>query len=84
MTSSEYSSGYRNVNGLRMYYEIFGQGKPLCSFMEAGPPIRLIIIIPLLSEHRQVIGVELQAHGLTNDRAFDFSFEQDAGMLCSY
>jgi pimeloyl-ACP methyl ester carboxylesterase len=32
----------------------------------------------LLANRRQIIGVELQAHGHTNDRNTDLSFEQDA------
>jgi len=35
-------------------------------------------IIPLLSKNRKVIAVELQAHGRTNDRDADLTFEQDA------
>jgi hypothetical protein len=29
MTVDIFKSGYSEVNGLRMYYEIYGQGKPL-------------------------------------------------------
>jgi pimeloyl-ACP methyl ester carboxylesterase len=32
----------------------------------------------LLAKNRQVIAVELQAHGRTNDRNADLTFEQDA------
>jgi len=35
-------------------------------------------IIPRLAMHRQIIGVELQAHGHTNDRNTHLTFEQDA------
>ncbi|MEO8862062.1 MAG: alpha/beta hydrolase [Ginsengibacter sp.] len=35
-------------------------------------------IIPLLAKKRQIIGVELQAHGRTNDRDTNLTFEQDA------
>lgn len=80
MTSTEFSSGYSNVNGLRMYYEIYGRGKPLVLIHGGGSSIHTSFgrIIPMLSKHRQLIGVELQAHGRTNDRATDLSFEQDA------
>jgi len=59
--------GYAPVNGLRMYYEIHGTGQPLilvhgglgratCSHDRAG-----------IIEGRQVIAVDLQAHGRTVD-----------------
>jgi len=72
--------GYSNVNGLRMYYEIYGEGRPLVLLHGGGSTIQTTFgrIIPSLSKNRQVIGVELQAHGHTNDRDTDLSFEQDA------
>ncbi len=73
-------NGYSEVNGLPMYYEIYGQGKPLVLIHGGGSTIQTSFgrIIPLLEKHRQIIGVELQAHGHTNDRNTDLSFEQDA------
>lgn len=78
--SLNFKSGYSAVNGLTMYYEIYGQGKPLVLIHGAGSTIQTSFgrIIPQLAKHRQVIGVELQAHGRTNDRTSDLSFEQDA------
>jgi len=75
-----FNKGYSEVNGLKMYYEIYGQGKPLILVHGGGSTIQTSFgrIIPLLSMHRQVIGVELQAHGRTYDRESDLSFEQDA------
>ncbi len=73
-------SGYISVNGLNMYYEIYGEGKPLVLLHGGGSTIYTSFgrIIPELSKHRKVIGIELQAHGHTNDRDSDLSFEQDA------
>ncbi len=73
-------SGYSKVNGLKMYYEIYGQGKPLVLIHGGGSTIQTSFgrIIPLLAKHRQIIGVELQAHGHTNDRNTDLTFEQDS------
>src|SRR5690606_41993915 len=34
--------------------------------------------LPWLAQDRQLIAVELQAHGRTNDRDADLTFEQDA------
>src|SRR5690606_17044925 len=36
-----------------------------------------------LAKHRQIIGVELQAHGHTSDRDAPLSFEQDADDISS-
>ncbi|WP_205573276.1 alpha/beta fold hydrolase [Flavisolibacter nicotianae] len=73
-------SGYSNVNGLDMYYEIHGQGKPLLLIHGGGSTIETSFgrIIPLLAKNRQVIGVELQAHGHTADRDTPLTFKQDA------
>lgn len=73
-------NGHVNVNGIRMYYEIYGKGKPLVLIHGGGSTIQSSFskIIPILSQNRQVIGVELQAHGRTTDRDTDLSFEQDA------
>jgi len=78
--NSNFKSGYSEVNGLKMYYEINGQGKPLVLIHGGGSTIETSFgrIIPLLANHRQIIAVELEAHGHTNDRNKDLTFEQDA------
>jgi pimeloyl-ACP methyl ester carboxylesterase len=78
--NNNFKSGYSKVNGLTMYYEIYGQGKPLVLIHGGGSTIQTSFgrIIPQLAKHRQIIGVELQAHGHTNDRNTDLTFEQDA------
>jgi pimeloyl-ACP methyl ester carboxylesterase len=80
MTVNNFKSGYSEVNGLKMYYEIYGEGKPLVLIHGGGSTIETSFgnIIPLLSKSRQVIAIELQAHGHTNDRNTDLTFEQDA------
>lgn len=72
--------GYSEVNGIKMYYEIYGQGKPLVLIHGGGSTIQTTFgtVIPMLAEHRTLIAVELQAHGRTSDREKDLSFEQDA------
>ena len=67
MTDNNFKSGYSEVNGLKMYYEIYGQGKPLVLIHGGGSTIQTTFgrIIPLLANHRQIIAVELQAHGHT-------------------
>lgn len=78
--SLTFSSGYADVNGLKMYYEMYGEGKPLVLIHGGGSTIQSTFenAIPLLAKNRKVIAVELQAHGRTSDRAGDLSFEQDA------
>jgi len=56
------------VNGLEMYYEIHGVGQPLVLLHGgAGAAEMFSQIIPALSEDRQVVAAELQAHGHTAD-----------------
>ena len=78
--SLAFKSGYSEVNGLKMYYEIYGEGKPLVLIHGGGSTIQTTFgrVIPLLAKHRQLIAVELQAHGRTSDRDGELSFEQDA------
>ena len=78
--SSIFKSGYSEVNGIKMYYEIYGHGKPLVLIHGGGSTIQTTFgrVIPMLAQHRQLICVELQAHGHTSDRDKDLSFEQDA------
>jgi len=75
-----FSSGYSEVNGLKMYYEIYGQGKPIILIHGGGSTIQSNFekVIPLFAKNRKVIAVELQAHGRTSDRNTDLTFEQDA------
>ena len=63
-------SGYAQVNGLKMYYEIHGDGTPLVLIHGGGSTIQTSFskILPLLAQHYKVIAVELQAHGHTSDR----------------
>ncbi len=71
-------TGYAAVNGLRMYYEIHGGGgTPLVllhgSFMTID--LNWGEILPLLAADRQVIAVEMQAHGRTADTNRPLTFE---------
>ena len=63
------SSGYADVNGLHMYYEVHGEGSPLVLLHGGMLTIDLNFagLIPTLARKHQVIGVELQGHGRTAD-----------------
>lgn len=73
-------SGYAAVNGLKMYYEVYGKGKPIVlihgSFMNI--PLNWSHIIPLFAKNRKVIVAEMQGHGRTKDIPREFSYESMA------
>jgi pimeloyl-ACP methyl ester carboxylesterase len=59
---------YAEVNGLNMYYEVHGTGRPLVLLHGAYMTIDSIgEVLPRLAESRQIVAVELQAHGRTAD-----------------
>ena len=61
-------TGYAPVNGLNLYYEIHGAGEPLILLHGGlGATEMFGELLPLLSNTRQVIAVDLQAHGRTAD-----------------
>jgi len=80
---------YASVSGLKMYYEIHGQGTPLVLLHGAFNTINLAFgqLIPELSKNHKVIAVELQGHGRTADIDRPFSFESmadDVAALLKY
>lgn len=77
-------SGYVDVNGLKMYYEVHqpdshadAKGKPIVlihgSFMNI--PLNWSATIPKLAKDRKVIVAEMQGHGRTKDTPREFSYE---------
>ena len=68
---------YASINGLKMYYEIHGNGDPVVllhgSFMTITN--NWTGWIDELSKTRKVIAVEMQGHGRTADIKRDFSYE---------
>jgi len=71
---------YASVNGLDMYYEIHGAGSPLVLLHGALSTIDIDFgrILPPLAETREVIAIEQQAHGRTNDFHSPLSVRQMA------
>lgn len=69
------SSGYAPVNGIKIYYETYGEGKPIILLHGAFYTIELnwSELIPELSKTRKVIAIEFQGHGHSpySDRALD-------------
>jgi pimeloyl-ACP methyl ester carboxylesterase len=72
------STGYAPVNGLQMWYERHGEGRPLVLLHGNLSTIGVDFggIIPSLAKGRQVIGVEQQAHGHTADIDRPLSIQQ--------
>ena len=77
--NKDVKGSYASVNGLNMYYEIHGAGKPLLALHGAYMTIETMgEIVPSLAQTRQVIAVELQGHGHTADIDRPLSYEQMA------
>jgi pimeloyl-ACP methyl ester carboxylesterase len=71
----EKKTGYAPVNGLKMYYEISGTGKPA---VYIHPAWSHASVHPALTKNRQWIAMDLQGHGRTADIDRPLSFEQHA------
>jgi pimeloyl-ACP methyl ester carboxylesterase len=72
---------YAPVNGLRLYYEIHGRGRPLVLLHGGLTTIDLDFgsLLAPLAAGRQVIAVELQGHGHTADPGREMTMEALAG-----
>jgi pimeloyl-ACP methyl ester carboxylesterase len=70
-------SGYAPVNGIEVYYEVYGEGKPLILLHGAFYTIEMNWgqLIPELSKTRKVIAIEFQGHGHSpySDRKLDIA-----------
>jgi pimeloyl-ACP methyl ester carboxylesterase len=79
---------YAEVNSLNMYYEIHGTGEPLILLHGGVGAIEMFgEVLPLLAEGRQVIAVDLQAHGRTADIDRPLNYESmadDIGALIKH
>ena len=74
MTSTDWSAGvqgtghHAEVNGLKLYYETHGAGRPLILLHGGlGSGEMFWPILPALTEGHQVIAVDMQGHGRTAD-----------------
>ncbi len=73
-------AGYADVDGLRMYYEEQGRGRPLVLLHGGGSTAQTSfgVVMPKLARDHHVIAPEQQGHGHTADRDGPLSFEQMA------
>ena len=76
--STPVESGYVPVNGLEMYYEIHGSGRPLVLLHGNLSTIGTSFgkVLPKLASTRRIIAVEQQGHGHTADIDRPLSIEQ--------
>src|SRR2546425_3810786 len=68
MTDTKGTGQYADVNGVNLYYEPHGAGRPMI-LLHGGLGSNEMFgpVLPLLSEHYQVIAPDLQGHGRTAD-----------------
>jgi pimeloyl-ACP methyl ester carboxylesterase len=79
MPSSDAQTGYAPVEGLSMYYEVHGAGRP--TVLLHGAYMTVDMMEPLLSglaRTRQVFAAEQQGHGRTADADRPLTYEQMA------
>jgi pimeloyl-ACP methyl ester carboxylesterase len=75
-TDKVQQKGSASVNGLNLYYEIYGSGQPLVLLPGGFMTVEAMgEIVMQLAETRRVIGVELQGHGHTADIERPLHFE---------
>ncbi|MBP2472432.1 pimeloyl-ACP methyl ester carboxylesterase [Crossiella equi] len=67
------TSGYAPADGLAVYYEVHGEGRPLVLLHGGALTIDLSFadLLPSLARRYRVIAIELQGHGRTRDRSSD-------------
>src|SRR6202171_5923178 len=67
-TRAKGTGQYAEVNGINLYYEIYGSGRPLILLHGGlGSGEMFGPVLPLLAERHQVVAVDLQGHGRTAD-----------------
>ena len=75
---------YADVNGINLYYETHGSGRPLILLHGGlGSGEMFGPILPTLAEKHQVIAVDLQGHGRTADIDRPLSLELMAGDIAA-
>jgi pimeloyl-ACP methyl ester carboxylesterase len=74
------TSDYAQVNGIKLYYELYGEGQPLVVLHGGGSTIQTSFgnLIPFLANRYRVIAIDLQNHGRSGYRMVPQTFSQDA------
>lgn len=88
MTNETMIGHYAQVNGVQLYYQVHGSGQPLILLHGGIGAIEMFgPVLPMLATGRQVIAVDLQAHGRTADVERPISLEamaDDIGALIQH
>ena len=67
-SETEESGAYEDINGLHIYYEIHGEGRPLVLLHGGlGSGSMFAPVMPLYAANHRVVTVDLQGHGRTAD-----------------
>lgn len=73
--SNPAAGNYIDVNGIKIYYEIYGEGEPLLLLHGNGGSIEgFVYQIPELSKHFKVIAVDSRAQGRTTDSDSEITY----------
>lgn len=77
MTTAGAKGLYALVNGVNLYYEIYGEGEPLMLLHGGLGTVTMFseVMLPTLAGARQVIAIEFQGNGHTADIDRPFSYE---------
>jgi pimeloyl-ACP methyl ester carboxylesterase len=70
LSSSAPTTGYAPLGELQLYYEIHGSGGTPLVLLHGGLfniDLQFGAVLPALAENRQVVAVDFQGHGRTND-----------------
>jgi pimeloyl-ACP methyl ester carboxylesterase len=78
--SNPEAGGYKKVNGINMYYEMYGSGKPLIFLHGSGGSIRgASAKIDYFKQYFKVIAIDSRAHGKSIDTTTkELTYEQMA------
>jgi pimeloyl-ACP methyl ester carboxylesterase len=82
----EAQGNYADVNGLRMYYEIHGEGRPLVLIHGAFATISMFgELLTRLAQNHRVIAIEQQGHGHTaltdREMTYELMTEDNVALL---
>lgn len=83
------AKGYAPVTGTKLYYEVYGQGRPIVLLHGAFYTIKMNweALIPELSKTHKVIAIEMQGHGHSpyTERKMDIvTFANDVAQVMDY
>jgi pimeloyl-ACP methyl ester carboxylesterase len=76
VSSESHGGRYADINGVRLYYETFGQGLPAVVVLHGGlgSMVDMHNQIRALAETRMVVAIDSRGHGRSSDGAFPLSY----------